>query len=107
MERRNAHRVIPSDVPYHLSGSALEAFGIDFAGNVVIPELPPRASGGLAMAAPGPVIRNPLPLSSAGTVYESQNKNKEWRTTPAVVPQNHARSSFLVADQCTNARLSL
>ena len=42
MERRNAHSVIPSDVPYHLSGQRVpEASGIDFAGNVVIPELPP------------------------------------------------------------------
>ena len=42
MERRNAHRVIPSDVPYHLSGQrVLEASGFDFAGNVVVPEIPP------------------------------------------------------------------
>ena len=35
-------------------------------------ELPPRAGRGLALAAPGPAIRNPLPLSSAaGTVCES------------------------------------
>ena len=42
IERRNARRVIPSDVPYHLSGQrVLEASGVDFAGNVVVPELPP------------------------------------------------------------------
>ena len=42
VERRNARRVIPSDVPYHLSGQrVLEASGVDFAGNVVVPELPP------------------------------------------------------------------
>ena len=33
VERRNARRVIPSDVPYHLSGQrAPEASGVDFAG---------------------------------------------------------------------------
>ena len=37
-ERRSADRVIP----YHLSGQrALEASGVDFAGNVVVPEIPP------------------------------------------------------------------
>ena len=42
IERRNARRVIPSDVLYHLSGQrVIEAFGVDFAGNVVAPELPP------------------------------------------------------------------
>ena len=42
IERRSARRVIPSDVYYLLSGQrVLEAFGVDFAGNVVIPELPP------------------------------------------------------------------
>ena len=42
MERRKAHRVIPSDVPYQLSEQrVLEASGFDFAGNVVVPEIPP------------------------------------------------------------------
>ena len=42
IERRNARCVIPSDVFYHLSEQrVLEAFGIDFAGNVVIPDFPP------------------------------------------------------------------
>ena len=42
VERRNARRVIPSDVPYHLSGQrVLEASSVDFAGNVVVPELHP------------------------------------------------------------------
>ena len=41
MERRNARRVIPSDVLYHLSGQrVLEVSGVDFAGNVVTSELP-------------------------------------------------------------------
>ena len=42
IERRNARCVIPSDVPYHLSGQrVLETSSVDFAGNVVVPELPP------------------------------------------------------------------
>ena len=42
MERRNAHRVILFDVLYHLNEQrVLEASGVDFAGNVVKPELPP------------------------------------------------------------------
>ena len=37
-ERRSVHRVIPD----HLKGQrALEASGVDFAGNVVVPEIPP------------------------------------------------------------------
>ena len=63
----------------------LEAVGVDFGGNVVIPDLPPRAGNGLALAAPGPAIRNPLPLSSAaGTVYESESGAR----TPAIPPGN-------------------
>ena len=42
IERRNSHRVILFDIPCYLSGQrVIEASGIDFAGNVVIPELPP------------------------------------------------------------------
>ena len=49
----------------------LEASDIDFAGIVVILELPTRADSGLAMAL-GPAILNPVLLNSfANTVYES------------------------------------
>ena len=81
-ERQELRRT--TDISYYLSGQrVLEAAGVDFGGHVVIPELSPRADSGLAMAAPGPAIRNPLPLSSvAGTIYESEAR------APAVSPGN-------------------
>ena len=61
IERRNARRVIPSDIPYHLSGQrVLGASGIDFAGNVVIPELPPMPGATTPAVQPANIVLLPL-----------------------------------------------
>ena len=62
----------------------LEAAGVDFGGNVVRLELPPRADSGFALGASSSAIRNPLPLSSiAGTIYESGSVRSQDAGSPA------------------------
>ena len=56
-DRERQERRRATDIPYHLSGQrVLEASGVDFAGNVVVPELPPVP----VAATPANVVLLPL-----------------------------------------------
>ena len=69
IERRNARRVIPSDVPYQLSGQrVLEASGVDFAGNVVVLELPPVPVAAMLAAWGGSLILAAFKVASVATL---------------------------------------
>ena len=81
-ERRDRERQVrrrATDVPYHLSGQrVLEASGIDFAGNVVIPELPPMPVATTPAVPPANIVLLPL--------REEHVRDRVHDLAPDVVP---------------------
>ena len=91
-DRERQERRCATDNPFHLSGQrVLEASGVDFAGNVVVPELPPVP----VAATPANVVLLPLQEEHLrDSVHQQAPRVLDQDPRPAVHLVTHSRPSY-------------